>query len=262
MTDEILDALTESLKKSQKEDRKEFAKSIAIAILVALVFRSFAFEPFYIPSGSMKSTLLLGDYVFVSKYSYGYSRYSLPLGIPLIKDRIFEKTPKRGDVVVFKLPVDNSTNYIKRLIGLPGDTIQVKGGILYLNGEAMPRRRIKNFLDRDSEGNIVEIPQYIETLPGGVSYRILDQTPDGGLDNTGEYTVPEKHYFFMGDNRDNSQDSRVLDRVGFVPEINLLGPANIIFFSASDSVIKFWKWLSIFRSERFIRSIPYEDGDE
>ncbi len=181
----------------------------------------------------------------------------MALGLPLFEGRTPDKKPERGDVIVFKLPADNSTNYIKRLVGFPGDKIQVKDSVLYLNNVAVPRVRIENFSDKDEIGNVVSIPQYIETLPNGVSYRTLDQTKTGGLDNTDIYVVPDGKYFFMGDNRDNSQDSRVLDRVGYVPEENLLGPAKWIFFSSSSSLFKFWKWYSSFRLERFFTSIRY-----
>jgi signal peptidase I len=249
-------------KTKEKESFGELTRSLIIAIILALIFRSFAFEPFYIPSGSMKSTLLVGDYVFVSKYSYGYSKYSFPVALPFIDGRFFKTDPKRGDVVVFKLPADNSTNYIKRLIGLPGDKIQVKGGVLYINGDEIPKKRIGNFQDKDEQGNVVDIPQFIETLPNGVQYRVLDQTLRGALDNTGVYEVPNGKYFFMGDNRDNSQDSRVLDKVGYVPEENLLGPARWIFFSSSDSLLKFWKWPSSLRTERFFTFTKYEGAQD
>lgn len=237
------------------QERKEFIKSILIAISIAVVFRSFLYEPFFIPSGSMKSTLLVGDFVFVDKKTYGYSRYSLPFGLPIIPDRVFKDEPKRGDVVVFKLPKNTSTNYVKRLIGMPGDTIEVKNSILYLNGKIVPRKRIDDFIDEDKFGNTKSIPQYIETLPSGREYTVLDELKKGPLDNTLVYNVPEGHYFMMGDNRDNSQDSRVLSQVGYIPEINLLGPAKIIAISAKDSLLKVWKWLSMFRTERFLMKI-------
>jgi signal peptidase I len=246
-------------KEKPKETKGEMIRSLAFALVLALLFRSLAFEPFYIPSGSMKSTLLIGDYVFVSKYSYGYSRYSFPLGLPFFKDRVFDKKPERGDIIVFKLPTNTSTNYIKRLIGLPGDKIQMIDGVLHINGEKIKKEKQKdNFLDIDEEGNAVSIPSYVETLPNGVSYVVLDQKSDGDLDNTDVYEVPEGHYFFMGDNRDNSSDSRVLSSVGYVPENHLLGPAKWIFFSSRKSLLKFWTWPSSLRFDRFFSFTKYE----
>lgn len=242
----------------KKEGIKEFVFSFFIAALIAIVFRSFLYEPFYIPSGSMKSTLLEGDYVFVSKYTYGYSRYSLPFGINVIEGRVFQSEPNRGDVVVFKLPKDNSTNYIKRLIGMPGDEIQVINGHLHINGKPTIIKKAQDFVDTDRFGNKIVMSSYIETLPNGVSYRILDQYEKGPLDNTEVYKVPENSYFFMGDNRDNSQDSRVLSEVGYVPKINLLGPARIIFFSSTSSLMQFWNWFSGIRMDRFFRVINDE----
>lgn len=226
--------------------------SVLIAVTLAVVFRSFAFEPFNIPSGSMKPSLLIGDYIFVSKYSYGYSRYSFPFGLNLFEGRILKKVPERGDIVVFKLPTNPSINYIKRLIGLPGDTIQMKKGVLYLNGKAVPKQKIEDFADT-LEGETYNIPQYVETLPNGVSYHVLDERNDGALDSTPLYTVPEGHYMMLGDNRDNSQDSRVMAEVGFVPEENLVGPAQIIFFSSRSNLWKFWE----FRMDRYFKDVDY-----
>lgn len=241
---------------------KEMLKSLAVAVVLAMIFRSFFFEPFYIPSGSMKSTLLIGDYVFVSKYTYGYSKYSFPLGLDLFEGRKFGSVPQRGDVVVFKLPKNPSINYIKRVIGLPGDTIQVKESRLYINGQIVQRKRVKDFLDISEKGDGHEIQRYVETLPNGVSYITLDETPKGALDNTDVYTVPEGNYFMMGDNRDNSQDSRVLGAVGYVPEENLLGPARLIFFSSNAKLFEVWRWFSGLRLERFFKKIVYEGGNE
>ncbi|MBL0318721.1 MAG: signal peptidase I [Alphaproteobacteria bacterium] len=227
-----------------KQSFLELIKSFAIALLLAVTFRSFAFEPFHIPSGSMKPNLLIGDYIFVSKYSYGYSRYSFPFGIPAFSGRFFEKKPQRGDIIVFKLPKDPSINYIKRLIGLPGDRIQVKDGLLYINGNPVKHEPLgEPFVDHDGASDL-EIPQVKETLPEGNEFVTLDQDPDGALDNTGEYIVPPDHFFFMGDNRDNSQDSRVLSAVGFVPKENLVGRAVIIFFSHDFSLTGIFKWMT------------------
>ena len=245
--------------KKKKASFGETINSLAIAVILAVLFRSLLFEPFYIPSGSMKSTLLVGDYLFVSKYNYGYSRYSFPFGLPIFEGRIFSDQPKSGDVVVFRLPNNPSINYIKRLIGLPGDKIQMIKGSLYINGNKLDVRRIDDFIDMDAAGNEVNIARYVETLPNGVSYTILDQDLFGPLDNTPIYEVPAGHYFFMGDNRDNSQDSRVLNAVGFVPEENILGPARRIFFSSEYPFYQFWKWPSSLRLERLFDNINYTE---
>jgi len=237
----------------------ETAKTIVYAVLIALVVRTVAYEPFNIPSGSMIPTLLVGDYLFVSKFSYGYSRYSLPFGLPLFSGRLFSHSPERGDVVVFKLPTDNSTDYIKRVIGLPGDHIQMKNGILYINGQAVQRKRINDFLYQEGPGAVIPLAQYIETLPNGVQHRIIEMSDNGPLDNTQEYVVPPGDYFMMGDNRDNSQDSRVLSAVGYVPAENLIGRAQFIFFSTDGSARwwppEFWKWPFAIRYSRLFHGV-------
>jgi signal peptidase I len=235
----------------------ETAKTIVYAVLIALVVRTVAYEPFNIPSGSMVPTLLVGDYLFVSKFSYGYSRYSLPFGLPLFSGRLFSHSPERGDVVVFKLPTDNSTDYIKRVIGLPGDHIQMKNGILNINGQPVQRRRIEDYLYQEGPGAVIPLAQYIETLPNGVQHRIIEMSDNGPLDNTQEYVVPPGDYFMMGDNRDNSQDSRVLSAVGYVPGENLIGRAQFIFFSTDGSarLWEFWKWPFAVRYGRLLRGV-------
>ena len=234
----------------------ESIKILVYAVLIAVTVRTFAFEPFNIPSGSMIPTLLVGDYLFVSKYTYGYSRFSLPLGLPLIPGRIFSKAPERGDVVVFKLPRDNKTDYIKRVVGLPGDRIQVKDGILYINDQAVPRRQIEDYVPEDAPPGAPGIPQFIETLPNGRSYHVLDETENGTLDNTGVYTVPAGHYFMMGDNRDNSLDSRVLTNVGYVPEENLVGRAEFLFFSLRGAAgWEIWKFPFAIRYHRIFHPL-------
>jgi len=202
----------------------EFIRLLIHAGIIALVIRTFLFQPFNIPSGSMKATLLIGDYLFVSKYSYGYTHYSLPFSPPVFSGRVLGSQPQRGDVVVFRLPKDDTTDYIKRVIGLPGDRIQMVGGVLHINGQ-----RVK---------------QYRETLPDGVSYNTLDLTDNGFYDNTPVYTVPPGDYFMMGDNRDNSTDSRVLSAVGYVPFENIVGRAQMIFFSIAEGehAWMFWRW--------------------
>jgi signal peptidase I len=232
-------------------------KTIVYAVLIALVVRTVAYEPFNIPSGSMIPTLLVGDYLFVSKFSYGYSRYSLPFGLPLFSGRIFSHPPERGDVVVFKLPTDNSTDYIKRVIGLPGDRIQMRAGNLYINDQMVPRKRVEDFLYQEDNGTDIPLAQYVETLPNGRKHLIIKMGDDGPLDNTQIYKVPPNDYFMMGDNRDNSEDSRVLSAVGYVPDQNLVGKAQFIFFSTDGSarLWEIWKWPFAIRYGRLFRGI-------
>ena len=236
---------------------RETIKTVFWAVLIAVVVRTVAFEPFNIPSGSMIPTLLVGDYLFVSKYSYGYSRHSLPLSLPLIAGRIFMTEPERGDVAVFKLPSDNSTDYIKRIIGLPGDRIQVRRGRLWINGKQVEREPVEPFVHTSANGHIARIPQFVETLPNGRRHRILELSDRAQLDNTEVFTVPKGHYFAMGDNRDNSQDSRVLEAVGFVPAENLVGRAEFLFFShnGSASLWEFWRWPGAIRFRRFFTAL-------
>src|SRR4051794_34400356 len=220
----------------------EIVKIIVHAVIIALVVRTLLFQPFNIPSGSLIPTLEVGDYVFVSKYSYGYSKYSIPLSPPLFSGRIWSAPPQRGDIAVFKVPKDNSTDYIKRVIGLPGDRIQVTDGILRINGEAVKREPAGTRVVIDGFGVQREAPVYWETLPNGVRHQVLEENGDrGNLDNTEEFVVRADHYFMMGDNRDNSEDSRVW---GDVPFENFVGKAQLIFFSVKDgdSALAFWKW--------------------
>lgn len=235
----------------------EVVRTVVYAVLIAGVLRTVAFEPFNIPSKSMLPTLRVGDYLFVSKYAYGYSRHSMPFSPPLFDGRIFEDQPARGDVVVFKLPADDSTDYIKRVVGLPGDRIEVTNGVLSINGTRVKRERVEDYVTRDRFGNVRRLPQYRETLPNGESYLTLDTRVNSELDNYGPVTVPEGHYFMMGDNRDNSQDSRVPSAVGFVPAENLVGRAEFLFFSTDSSAAwwQVWRWPFAWRWDRFFQGI-------
>lgn len=231
----------------------EFIKTILYAVLIAVGIRTFAYEPFNIPSGSMLPTLLVGDYLFVSKFAYGYSRYSIPFGLPLFEGRIFSSPLHRGDVAVFKKPGDEGTDYIKRIVGVPGDRIQMIDGVFHLNGEAVPRQRVEDFSYVDRDGNYVRVAQYRETLPDGTSYLTLDAVANGTADNTRVFLVPKGYYFAMGDNRDNSLDSRISWGIGFVPEQNLVGRAEMLFFSVDGRtrLWEIWKWPTTIRYSRF-----------
>lgn len=238
--------------KSQKKSGGlgETVSVIVQALLLALVIRTLLFQPFSIPSGSMRPTLLEGDYLFVTKWAYGYSRHSLPFSPNLFEGRIWGSSPERGDVVVFKFPPNPSLDYIKRVIGLPGDRIQMVDGQLMINGEPVQREKTGEIDNPDITEENRPVAVYRETLPNGVSYDTLDLTPNGQGDNTREFVVPEGHFFMMGDNRDNSTDSRF--NVGMVPEENLVGRANIIFFSIGGgaSPLEIWKWPSLMRPSR------------
>jgi signal peptidase I len=249
----------------------EWVKTLAYALIIAGFIRTLFFQPFWIPSGSMKDTLLIGDFLFVNKMAYGYSRYSCPFSACPFSGRIFATQPKRGDVVVFKHPV-SKVDFIKRLIGLPGDRIQVKDGLLYINDTAvkvepigqfdelkLPQGPMRGHPSCENEpvdpGGVCSKGLFRETLPNGVTHDILNITDNGFADNTKVFTVPEGQYFFMGDNRDNSEDSRFSRRiggVGFVPFENLVGRADrVIFSSAGSSILAFWTW----RKDRFFKAI-------
>lgn len=251
-------------KNAQGEGLMETVRVIVQALLLALGVHVFLFQPFTIPSGSMIPTLLVGDYLFVTKFSYGYSRYSLPWSPDLFDGRIIGSEPERGDVAVFKLPRDNKTDYIKRVVGMPGDQVQMRDGRLIINGEPVQRERIDDFVGPGSTCNAhhrqqIEVPRYVETLSNGASYETLDCVANSDGDNTRVFTVPEGHYFVMGDNRDNSTDSRFggFSGVGFVPYENLVGRADIIFFSTDESASWFapWRWPFEIRWTRFFELI-------
>ena len=230
-------------------------KSIFLAVLIALIIRSFFAEPYNIPSGSMKPNLLVGDFIFVSKWSYGFSKHSLPFSIPLIPGKIFSKLPERGEVVVFKTPEDNRTDYIKRVIGLPGDRIQIIDGKIIINDNLILRKKLKDFIDTDKNSSIKRIRKYKEYF-FNKEIEVLDITDQGIVDNTNLYIVPEGHFFVMGDNRDNSQDSRFTNIVGYIPFENLIGKAQFIFFSLENSrFLELWKWPKAIRTKRLFMQI-------
>lgn len=236
-----------------QEEKSEFFKTAIIAVLLALAIRTFLFEPFSIPSGSMKPTLQIGDYLFVNKYVYGYSKHSFPFSLAPFEGREFGKMPERGDIVVFKLPTNTGIDYIKRIVGLPGDRIQMRNGRLHINGAIVEREPVGLRSVAEGRGKPIQMMEYLETLPGGTIHQILETTDRGDLDNTDEYVVPAGHVFTMGDNRDNSQDSRVASLVGYVPIENIVGRAEFLFFSIDTgkaSWIKPWTWPGAIRWER------------
>jgi signal peptidase I len=230
-----------------------FIKTFLWALLCAVILRSFFFEPFHIPSSSMYPNLLIGDYIFVNKYTYGYSRYSFPLGLDLFEGRVFKNTPQRGDIAVFRLPSQPSINYVKRLIGLPGDNIQMRNGVLFINDQEV-KKTFEGDAFEEKTNKKTAFQKYSEILPNGKKINTYnrDNTPQ---DNTGIYIVPAGHYFFMGDNRDDSQDSRFLNFVGYVPEQNLVGRASIVFFSNPNSIFDLSAWINTIRFERIGKTL-------
>jgi len=246
--------LTDLSKTHDKSATRELVSVIFQALLLALIIRSFIVQPFSIPSGSMKPTLLVGDYVVVSKWSYGFSRHSLPFSPNIFSGRIWGSDPARGDVVVFKYPPDPSKDYIKRLIGLPGDKVQVKETVVYINGEPIERLQKGSFTGF-YKGRNITVPTHTERLVSGRTYQTMDVEANSGGDNTGVFEVPEGHYFFMGDNRDNSADSRY--DVGMVPAENLVGKAQFVFLSMENSTPawQFWRWPADMRWNRIFSGL-------
>ena len=235
----------------------ENLKTIFYALVIAVFIRSFFFQPFYIPSSSMEPNLLVGDRLFVTKYTYGYSKHSFPFSPNLFENRFFFNEPKRGDIMVFKTPVDNRTDYIKRLIGLPGDQLQFISGNIYLNGKKILKKKINNKNKIYCGSSIYPVVTYEETLPNGFRYEAVYHK-NNSFKNSDKFIVPKDHYFFLGDNRDCSKDSRFLTSVGYVHKNNLVGKAQLIFFSSDyrvGSILKFWNWNNIVRFDRFFKKI-------
>ena len=232
----------------------ENIKTIIYALIIALIFRSFLFQPFNIPSSSMEPTLLVGDRLFVSKYTYGYSKHSFPFSPNFSNNRFFFKEPKRGEVIVFKTPADKNTDYIKRLIGMPGDLIQYIDGDLFINNSQVLKTKIKNYNSIIYCGNEkIDINAFKEKLSNGITYTAVYRK-EGSFKNSDKYIVPKNHYFFLGDNRDCSKDSRYLNSVGYVEKLNLVGKARMIFFSTNKNkgnIFQIWKWFEIIRWNRF-----------
>ncbi len=251
--------MSQPKQRAEKAKHSELRETVVViieALLIALVFRTFLFQPFSIPTSSMQSTLMIGDYVLAAKYTWGYGQYSFPFGLVPFNGRLLGREPNRGDIAVFR-PVPQSDPYIKRVIGMPGDTIQMVDGVLNINGEPVEREEIGQSTDTDSYGVTVPVTVYRETLPNGVEHTIQEIADDMPLDNTSEYVVPADHYFMMGDNRDRSQDSRVLNAVGYVPEGNLIGKAEARFFSIQDNIPpwQIWQWPANVRWDRMFESV-------
>ncbi len=238
---------------NERSGIKKNLVSLGYAVLAALFIRSFCFEPFSIPSGSMYPNLKVGDYLFVSKYSYGFSKHSLPFSLPLITNRLFYNEPSRGDIVVFKTPEDNKTDYIKRLIGLPGDKIFIKENQIFINGEKVGTKKMGDSIYKSFEVELVR-----ETLENDKYYDVFEFKKNVSFLNTNDFSeiiVPDDHFFVLGDNRDNSQDSRF---IGFIPKINLVGRAEVVCISFDTSVgsfLKFWTWFPALRKDRFFVSL-------
>ena len=242
------------MNQKKKNTIKDNLRTIISAVLIALFIRTFLYQPFTIPSGSMLPNLLIGDYLFVSKYSYGYSKYSIPFSPNIISNRVFQRLPERGDVVVFRLPKDTSIDYIKRIIGLPGDTVQVLNGVVSVNDIPLNQ----SYYDEHYKYfNQYAKNKVLNEKIGDKSYVVLNLDEESIGDNTYTYKVPLKHYFMMGDNRDNSLDSRFIEQVGYVPYENLIGRAEYLFFSSDSSIPiwKIWQWHKKYRFDRVFKKI-------
>jgi len=232
-------------------------KTLLIALFIAVIIRSLLFQPFYIPSSSMEPTLLVGDRIFVSKYTYGYSKHSFPFSPPILNKRIFSSEPKYGDLIVFKTPSDNRTDFIKRLVGLPGDKIQIKNGDLFINQDKVEKEEIIDNFEIKCGGEYIDVKPFKELMPNNIKHSVVYNTI-GSMVNSDLYIVPEDHFFFLGDNRDCSRDSRFLSSVGYVHRDNLVGKARLIFFSndtSKGSVLKIWNWNNSFRFKRFFKKL-------
>jgi signal peptidase I len=252
--------MSQSMSKAEKPAKKksELRDTVVViieALVIALVFRTFLYQPFSIPTASMQSTLMIGDYFVASKFTWGFGKYSFPIALPFNGRFLAFSEPRTGDVAVFH-NISNE-DYIKRVIGMPGDRIQMKQGRLYINGTMVEREEIGKGTDTDSEMHTVPVTLYKETLPNGVTHTIQEISDDGPLDNTAEYVVPAGHYFMMGDNRDRSQDSRVLSAVGYVPFDAFIGKAEARFFSITNNIPpwQLWEWPANVRWDRMFQSV-------
>lgn len=246
----ILKGRFDFIDESKKSIR--FVAELAWAFMVAMIIRSFLIQPFIIPTGSMIPTILIGDFIFANKFAYGYTKHSFPLSMVPIPDRIFKKDPVYGDVILFNNPKDEGKDYVKRCVGLPGDRVQVKGGILHINGKALSLELVREFPEADQNGRVHIVKEYIETLPNGVKHPIHKFGFNvSRFDNTEEFVVPEDHFFGMGDNRDNSLDSRSSEKVGFIPGKNLIGKGLLRWMSVEDARWwAFWEWPWTIRFKR------------
>lgn len=253
--------MSQSMSKAEAKAGKkknELLETIIViieALAIALIFRTFLYQPFSIPTASMQQTLMIGDYFIANKWTWGFGKYSFPIALPF-NGRLFGSEPKRGDVAVFRNEITNE-DYIKRVIGMPGDRIQMKEGRLYINGTMVERTQTGTSTDTDSYMTTVPVTVYTETLPNGVTHTIQEISDDQPLDNTAEYVVPAGHFFMMGDNRDRSADSRVLSQVGYVPLDNLIGKAEARFFSIKNNLPpwQLWEWPANVRWDRMFQSV-------